>query len=220
MNDPLANLLKEELGKGLPGEKGQGLMAPASRRGYKVPISQETKVGAVLIPIFKKKGIYHVVLFQRPEYDGQHGGQICFPGGKVEQFDKTMAHTALRETWEEIGIPSENIELIGELTPLHIPVSNFLVHPFLGFVNGDPEFQPDALEVQKIIVTPVSVLFNIKNQMIGEMEHDGKTFTIPYFDIAGHVVWGATAMIISEWLEIMKRPSFLHINWNSGDSAQ
>ncbi|HEX9650703.1 MAG TPA: CoA pyrophosphatase, partial [Cyclobacteriaceae bacterium] len=170
------------------------------------------KESSVLVLIFPQNGSAYIPLIKRPDYDGIHSGQISLPGGKREVQDKNLVDTALRETWEEIGAQINQIKILGSLTPLYIPPSNFMVNPFVGFVESKPQFKIDPVEVQKIIEAPVSYFVegnNVLNKEIEIIRKSGKANEVikletPYFDLEGEVLWGATAMILSELKELMR----------------
>ncbi|MBA3971606.1 MAG: CoA pyrophosphatase [Bacteroidetes bacterium] len=197
--------LEYQLRQALPGEAAQFSMAPVSRQRIKQIPSENynPKKSAVLILLFPQGGSIRTVLIQRPEYDGVHSGQIAFPGGKFEFNDIDLMQTALRETTEEIGVAPEGIIIIGSLTELYITPSNFLVQPFIGYVTEEPQFLMDPREVQSILTTDVFKL----NSKVGEkviLQSGGYKIKTPYYDIEGFTVWGATAMIISEFNAVIK----------------
>lgn len=144
--------LESRLSKELPGEEAQFSMAPIARKRI-AEVSKEKynpKQSAVLILLFPEGESIHTVLIQRPEYEGVHSGQVAFPGGKFEESDLELQHTALREAKEEVGIHPPDIQIIGSLTELYITPSNFLVKPFIGILNSKPNFMKDEREVQKL----------------------------------------------------------------------
>ncbi len=193
--------LKIRFLKPLPGEDVQFIMAPFARHNFPNidPEKYNPKKSAVLILLFPKGNNIYTLLIQRPVYDGVHSGQVAFPGGKFEETDIDLKQTALRETFEEVGVPSENIEIIGKLSDLFIKVSNFIVSPYIGFANKPPDFIMDAYEVQKII--PVD-LFSLNDERIKSEKkiarNNGQKIKTPYYEIDGLTCWGATAMMISE----------------------
>lgn len=193
--------LKIRFQKPLPGEEAQFLMAPFPRQRIHQIDSEKynPRKSAILILLFPAENGIHTLLIQRPVYEGIHSGQIAFPGGKFEESDTDLKQTALRETFEEIGVASKDIEIIGKLTDLYINPSNFLVSPFIGFVTQQPDFIIDTYEVQKIISVNLFRLNDegIKSEKIITHSNSYKIRT-PYYEIDGLTVWGATAMMISE----------------------
>lgn len=203
--------LKDRLTKELPGEEAQFSMAPISRERIR-EISKEKyspKMSAVLILLFPYENSVQTILIQRPEYDGVHSGQVAFPGGKFEEGDIELSRTALRETSEEIGVDIKHVQLVGCLTDIYITPSNFLVRPFIGYVNEQPNFIPDSHEVQRIIQTD---LFALNDQMIRSekviLHSNGLKVKTPYYEIAGLTIWGATAMMISELNVVVEESIF------------
>lgn len=198
--------LKHLLEGPLPGEPAHELMSPSVRHtGTRMPDSSRARLSSVLILFFPKEGQWFMPFIQRPVYDGVHSGQISFPGGKCEESDLDYCATALRETHEEIGIDPANIEVLGELTPLYIPNSNFYVYPQVGWMKHEPVFIPDPTEVDEVIEVPVDVLLKVENVRRFSKEINGISLTAPYFDADGRRIWGATAMMLSEMLELLRR---------------
>jgi 8-oxo-dGTP pyrophosphatase MutT (NUDIX family) len=149
-----------------------------------------------------------IVLIQRPSYEGIHGGQISLPGGRFEEHDNDLKATALREAKEEIGIETERITTIGVLSELYIPPSNYLVLPFVGYTLQKPLFKPDPKEVAGIIEIKVKDLVNDDNVFTKEIYvRPGLSVFGPCFEIDNHTIWGATAMILNEFKEILKKIS-------------
>lgn len=198
------NQLKEEFKRELPGEPAQEKMAPNVRRHFKTIYAKRRNAG-VLILLFPKNNQLYTVCIKRTEYDGAHSGQISFPGGKFEPGDQNLEQTALRESKEEIGVIPEKVNVLGKLTPLHIPVSNFYVLPFVGFYETVPKFKRDPNEVEKIIEIPLSDLLNPENCTLQEFHYGDLAFTAPIYKPKELVIWGATAMIMSEFLEVVKK---------------
>lgn len=190
----------------LPGEEAHSLMAPYKRPSA-AQIKNESvnpKISAVALLLYPKENNIHFVLTKRPEYEGTHSGQISFPGGKLEEQDATLKHTALRETREEIGIQEEHINVLGELTQVYIPPSNFLVTPFLTYSDYTPEFSLNH-EVITIIEPNIIDLLDDKNIISTKVNTKYGNFTVPAFNFNGHIVWGATAVMLSEFKEVVKR---------------
>ena len=161
---------------------------------------------AVMMLIYPKDTKAHLVLIVRNSYPGVHSSQIAFPGGKVELEDESLAHTALRETHEEIGIHPENIKVIKTFTEIYIPPSNFLVAPFLGISHSELTFTEQIEEVAGIIEVPLLDFLNEKNIVTKKMDTSyGTDINVPTFKINEHYVWGATAMMMSELKEVLKK---------------
>jgi len=194
----------------LPGRKVQYEMAHGARNAwlnnYHVP--QNAKQAATLALLYPENNDFHIALMKRvTNPKDRHSGQVSFPGGKVEKEDRNLAHTALRETEEELGIPQSNVSILGQLTDLYIPVSNFLVFPFIGFTPNKPDFQLQQKEVQQIVEAPISALLNKDNRKTTDLTlfNNLTLRDVPYFDINGNVVWGATAMMLNELTTIIEQ---------------
>lgn len=191
----------------LPGEDAHRDMLPfrlTAKEAFKKPI--EYRLSAVLILLYEDAGTLKLILTERPDYDGTHSGQISLPGGKIEDSDKSTRETALRETEEELGIDARKIEIVGQLTEVFIPVSQFLIHPYIGFIDGLPELNPDSWEVKSVIHCSVHQLLNDQNRILKDFKvKTGHIKDIPAFDFDGNFVWGATAIILNEFKFIMQR---------------
>ena len=185
----------------LPGWDAQSRMAPPHRATPDVTAEyyQKARKGGVLIAFYPHNEAVHTVMIQRPTYDGVHSGQVAFPGGKWEEGDVDIVQTALREAWEEVGILPEKVEVIRPLTELYIPPSNFLVTPILGVCYERPSFVAQPTEVEGILETDVRLLADPLIASIRHIQVRGDlTVESPSFDVNGRIVWGATAMMISE----------------------
>lgn len=189
----------------LPGQDAQYKLAPGGRPRADISALDKdlVKKAAVLALFYEKEDRPQLVLTLRVQYEGVHSGQISFPGGRREEQDKNYEETALRETCEEVGIAQEEIEIIGALSPLYIPPSNYLVHPFAGIHTSVPDFEKQASEVAEII----SVDFNklLAQEVLREQMVSARGFKrhVPVFDVDGVTIWGATAMMLSELREMM-----------------
>lgn len=203
--------VKLRLQEPLPGEDAQLVMAP-SRRDFpeEFVVHPNAKKSAVLILLYPYNERIHTILIQRPVYDGVHSGQVSFPGGKYEETDLLLSTTALREASEEVGIPANKVEILGKLTDLYIRPSNFIVSPFIGYVDHFPDFVIDTHEVQKIISVD---LFGLNSNDIRSekviLHSSGHKIKTPCYEIEGLTVWGATAMIISELNTIVKESKII-----------
>ncbi len=207
MND-LAVLLELRLRGKLPGVGVQERMAPSDRIHGKYPAkpNDETFSGAVLILLYPIENRIYTVMIQRPEYSGAHSNQVSFPGGKSEAGDQSITATAIREAEEEVGITGKKIRICGCLSPLFIPISNIEVTPVVGIQFSKPVFTPDPSEVSFIIETCMDELSDPSIIKEKSMEVSGQLITVPYYHYRGLHIWGATAMIISEFLEIYSNP--------------
>jgi len=189
----------------LPDLLAQLKMAPITRINELSSFSDDNaKKSAVLILFYPKNNQTHIALIKRSTDNSVHSAQISFPGGKSELTDKSLMHTALREAEEEVGIITDSVKIIGSLTKLYIPPSNFDVYPFVGVTYHTPDFKPNY-EVQKIIEVDLETLMKPETCTYKKIQHrTGNDFVVPCYYIQGEVVWGATAMIISELLEVIK----------------
>lgn len=207
--------LKVHLKNDLPGFDAHKIMSPANRinhKDYIKVVEEKAKKSAVLITLFQEENLIKSVFIKRTDYKGVHSGQISFPGGKFEDTDLTYENTAKRETLEEIGIEPEKIQIIGSLSKIYIPPSNFLVTPFIGFLNEIPNFKPDPKEVHQVISFQLDIL--LSESIIGNKKFTasatGLTIEAPYFSIEGNEVWGATAMILSELKQIIRNTGYFN----------
>jgi len=165
------------------------------------------RASAVLALFYPKDEELHTLLMLRPTYDGVHSGQVSFPGGKHEPGDASLEATALREFTEETGATTSGIEILGPLTPVYIPPSRALVTPFVGYTDRLVSVSPDPGEVDRLIEASVDLLLSdgILKRREQYIQVMGRTADIPYFDVLGHVVWGATAMMIAELRALLGR---------------
>ena len=193
----------------LPASEAHFKMAPLERIESLKNLNLETKnpkTAAVMMLFYPKNGRTHLVLIVRNSYQGVHSAQIAFPGGKYEPRDQIFENTALRETHEEIGIHPDNIEIKKAFTRLYIQPSNFMVYPFLGICKEEIVFIPDNNEVADIIELPLSVFLG--DDIIVSVKITtsyAENIMVPAFKIKEHIVWGATAMMLSELKEVLKK---------------
>lgn len=187
----------------LPGENAQFLMSPPYRqeliklREQVIKKSKKAAVLALFYPDFS--GETHLVLIKRKTYKGVHSAQLAFPGGKVETIDKNFQETALRETEEEIGVPKTSIDIIKPLTQLYIPPSNFEVFPFLGKIDHTPTFVKQESEVDDILAVSLKNFLNEGNVCSVKVATSYNIeVEVPAYNFDGQIVWGATAMMMSE----------------------
>lgn len=201
------NRLKKALEQKLPGQDAQYLMAPQNRERIERELMKtgQYKPSAVMILFCEdEEGRLFIPLTERRTYDGAHSGQVSLPGGKYDAADGDLSETARRECYEEIGV--SELEILGKLTELHIPVSGFLVQPFVGYCKlKNPEMIQHQREVKQILKLELNHLLDDASIEQGTIEISGNLkIKTPWFDVQGYRVWGATAMILSELKELMK----------------
>ncbi|ADX68309.1 MULTISPECIES: NUDIX hydrolase [Weeksella] len=192
----------------LPGWDYQKKASPPYRGKYDIEAIKRTnpKVASVMIMLYEneeKEVEFPIIL--RVIYNGIHSNQLSLPGGQFEEFDVTMDQTAVRETSEEVGVDEMQIEVLKQLTELYVPPSNFLIYPFIGYYPQVPEFVPSEEEVQHII--PINLEAFLEAE-ISSFEYDfsGNIVEMPGYDIGENVyLWGATAMILEEFKEFIKK---------------
>lgn len=208
MAQDIINALKKQLQQPLPGMEAQFAMAHVDREKIR-PESlrkEDYRESAVLLLLCKKGVDLFIPLTERHAYKGLHSAQISLPGGKLDETDPDLETTARRECFEEIGL-REGIEIIGELTPVFIPVSRFSVKPFVGFLNAEKiNYTIDTKEVRSVLELDLSDLKDpatVKQTVVEPMP--GIKLKTPYFDVQGKIVWGATAMILNEFKQVLMR---------------
>ena len=198
--------LKLQLQLPLPGSDVQWEMAHVKRDKVKPEDLDPGKFrnSAVMVLLIERHEGYFIPLTERHTYKGAHSGQISFPGGKFDESDLTLENTALRECHEEIGL-KEGIDILGKLTPVYIPVSKFLVQPFVAVLrSGEPVYNINSSEVRSIFELAVDELLSpaLLKETVVETG-PGLKLKTPYFDVQGKIVWGATAMILNELKHLM-----------------
>lgn len=203
--DPLILALEKAIVNPLPGRAAHQKMAQFGRK-FTFNHDDPPKLAGVLALFYPKNGDVYFALIQRQGHPlDPHQHQVSFPGGKKER-NENLQQTAIRETYEEIGVPMEQIHPIGALSTVYVGASNFLIHPFVGYVEMTPEFVPQPDEVKEILEIPLTDLLDERKIKQTDMVVRGYQLTaVPYFDLAEKVVWGATAMVLSELRELIKR---------------
>lgn len=196
----------------LPGKPGQDKLKPYLKinKNIDAPRLLKPKLGAVMALIYPVNNTPHILFIERPVYNGVHSGQIAFPGGKIESTDATFLQAAYRETHEEVGISSQYISVAGPLTEVYVLASNFLVYPYVGLLHKAPKVTLQKKEVAGILEVPLYKFFEpeiIKEKPIKNAL--GITLMAPYYDIRGKVLWGATAMMVSELCTIIKNENIM-----------
>jgi 8-oxo-dGTP pyrophosphatase MutT (NUDIX family) len=198
-------MVSAAMAAGLPGQGGQRAMAPRPRPEWPLPdLPPGTRQAAALLLLFPTPGGPGLVLTKRASGLPQHPGQVSLPGGAVEEGERVEA-AALREAHEEVGVDTSAVRVVGVLTPLHIPVSGFAVHPVVGVCEAMPAFRPADREVERVFAVTLGELADPARVRRTTRTHQGMTYDVPYFDVAGEMVWGATAMILAELLDVLGR---------------
>lgn len=209
--DRFVEELKIALTPPLPGSPAHDMLAPEHRKTLIMnnPHTSKAQLSSVMILFYPDQFSNPGIIFtKRVEYKGVHSGQISFPGGKAEKSDKDLFETAYRETEEEIGLAKSTIKTIGVLSELYVPPSNFIIFPVVGVLNEYPVFRPDHNEVAEILTVPFEFFLN--EGSVGTYNvttNDNMKFQVPGFMIGNNLIWGATAMILSELILVAKKVS-------------
>lgn len=194
----------------MPGEASHYKMAPIERLKELTKQSlkkNKAKRASVMVLFYPNKaGETHLALILRKTYKGVHSAQVGFPGGRQEVSDLSSRHTALRETQEEIGVLQEDIRVLKKLTKIYIPPSNFFVEPFIGICEKTPQFILQQTEVEALIEVKISDLLDDGIYCTRRLSTSYATdIEVPAYILNTHVVWGATAMMLSEVRELLKQ---------------
>lgn len=197
--------LRSGLQPPLPGHPVQQTMAPEPRRNNPDRQGQPLRQAGVLFLFYAKDGQVHLPFIERPRYDGPHSGQIALPGGKREVGDPNLAATAVRETGEEIGVPGSCIQVLGQLTSVYIPNSHYMVTPSVGLMSAMPDFRPDPAEVKAVLEFPLALLRDPACRKREVWNIRDLDVNVPFFHVGGYRIWGATAMMLAELLEVLRR---------------
>jgi len=209
------NFLNHRLSKDLPGRVAQKIMAPYPLNGkpnrtHYEPAHDDFRNSSVLVPFIEWNGELEIILTLRTQ-SINHGGQLSFPGGGKEG-DETIEETALREAQEEIGLDRESAEIVGKLTPLYVGHSDNMVTPVIAFIRKEQEFTPNPNEVDEIISVPISDLVTEQKLIEDEWDLRGTPYNVPFWNIHRVPLWGATAMMMSELVELYKEYVSKHNN--------
>jgi 8-oxo-dGTP pyrophosphatase MutT (NUDIX family) len=200
--------LAEKLQEPLPAKEALAMMFPHIKAMPK-EIPNDAKPSAVMILLFEKNEEWHILAMRRTEDGHAHSGQISFPGGKHESDDESMLHTALRETYEEMGIDSSDINILGALSPVYIVVSNFNVFPYVGYIQSTDAIRINPNEVHAVLEIPLKELFHqsakIKTEVVSPAFPNSKRSVNAYQVQEGTIIWGATAIMIAELELLLQR---------------
>jgi 8-oxo-dGTP pyrophosphatase MutT (NUDIX family) len=201
----LITQLQEKLKEPLPSKEALDMIFP-NRASTTNPPPDNTKLSAVMLLLYQKNDEWHILAIRRTENGNAHSGQIGFPGGRNEPNDENLLHTALRETYEEIGIKNNDITIVGDLSPVYIAVSNYNVFPYIGFIHSIQNFNISEQEVQEVLEIRLSDLLaptaKIKTEVISPIEPKQKRIVNAYRLPNDSIIWGATAIMIAE-LELL-----------------
>ncbi len=196
--------LKITINKDLPGEESHQKMRVIYDQSIELPFSKiNSTQAAVLILLYLADNEIYFFLTKRTDELKHHKGQISLPGGTQEGNEK-LIDTALRETQEEIGINKTSISIIGTITPLFVPVTGFMIYPFIGYSLNKLDPKPDPVEVATIFSVNISDLLNKENRTTEQRNISGYDVQVPYFKLNDYQVWGATSMILSEFRDLIK----------------
>lgn len=212
--------LEHGLARELPGAAAQARLAPRPRRQWPEGFNQaRIRDAAGLLLVFPRtinaehaghaEDTAHILLTVRADTLGRHGGQVSLPGGVIDPGE-TFEQAALREAHEEVGLAQDQVRVLGALTPLEIPVSGFRLHPIVGASETRPQLTPSHGEVARILEIDVDELFAPDSVVHRPVERDGVALTVPGFHVHGVEIWGATAMVLSEFLSVLGWPSQEH----------
>jgi len=196
--------IEKGLGTALPGVAAQVAMAPEPRQGHKAYFEVEatSRKAGVLVLLYVKDGSLSLLLTRRTERVLHHRGQISLPGGEQHPGESVEA-TALRETAEELGPDLGAVRVLGRLTPLYIPPSNYCIYPTVAFVPGTLAFRLQPEEVDELIEVPVDRLADPAAVRREVWHYGGRDVEVPFYEYEGHKIWGATAMVLAEFLALL-----------------
>ena len=204
----LETALRERLAGTLPGLDAQLRFMPTPPRAGWIPgeFPTDARAAAGLLLLYPGQDGPSVPLTVRASSLRRHAGQISLPGGATDPGE-TLAQAALREAYEEIGVDPARVRILGELTPVYVLVSGFTLHPVVGITDERPSFAPAAHEVQEVLEVSVADLQDASRIRRGTRTREGLAIEYPYFDLLGHQVWGATAMILGEFICLLAEDS-------------
>lgn len=203
------NNIKARLQKSLPGLQAHLKLASPTRKAELEAAAEArafAKKSAVMILLFHENEKLKVVFIRRSFYVGIHAGQMAFPGGRYEEFDGDVEHTAFREIEEEIGITRDKIELLGRISDIYVPASNFLISVFVGYLSEKPVYKADEREVAEIIEVDYDEFLKPENITVKTfyVPSDNHSVEAPCYQTPQCDIWGASAMVVSELVEILQ----------------
>lgn len=203
----LIPFLEQRLSHNLPGKKAQIEMAPEPVDGGEIremePPPSSVNKSSVLILLFPNEDDEMELVLTLRSRDIDHGGQISFPGGRAE-IGESLHQTALREAEEEIGVPPDTVTVIGQLSKLYVSNSNNLVTPVIGFIDARPKFNVNPAEVEEVFAVELHSLLHKKNITVEDWDLHSYTYRVPYWNVHQVPLWGATAMMLNEFLDLYR----------------
>jgi len=202
------DLLRKIKNAELAGANAHGIFSPPSRPifTYDEVLEKNPKFAAVNIVLYLKDNEWHFPLIVRSENErDRHSGQISLPGGKREEMDQDFTETAIRETSEEIGLEKHYVRIIRELSPIYIPPSNFYVYPYISYTKKNPEFILQQSEAVEVIEFPITSFLNLPDSPEIMALRGAGGHEVPVINFNGYIIWGATAMILSEFSQLIKK---------------
>jgi len=208
LSQDIITKLNFHLNNALPGWEAQKQMSSVRSGAESIfgSTAQRAIDSSVLLFLYPRNKKTHLVFIKRAAYKGVHSQQISFPGGRNESTDSSLLDTAIRESQEEIGLKPKDLTILGKLTELYIPPSNFMVYPFVGYSNTVPRFKADPIEVDSILEFSLDDLLKPENKQESYFDIPGrKHISARCFNISGSIIWGATAMILNEFLYVLKK---------------
>jgi 8-oxo-dGTP pyrophosphatase MutT (NUDIX family) len=195
--------LERAIAAPLPGEAAQAILSPRPPRDWPADHNPaRIRHAAGLLLVFPIRNRPHIVLTVRADTLGRHGGQVSLPGGVMEPGE-TSEQAALREAHEEIGLSRRGVRVLGALTPLDIPVSGFRLHPIVAAAEEPPSLTPSDAEVARILEVSVDELLEPSSLQTGDRIRSGQSLSIPIFRVGNDEIWGATAMVLAEFLALL-----------------
>ena len=203
MDDDLPQRLAERLKQPLPGRAAQARFEPELGYGRHFAPPRDARRAAVVMLVYRRGGAWRLPLVLRPSTLTSHGGQIGLPGGVIEPGEADH-EAALRELHEELGIEPASVELLGSLSPLYVFVSNFVVTPWVAWSRVEPEFAASPAEVAEVLDVPLGHLLDKVGVGRYRREVRGLKFTAPCISFEDHCIWGATAMMLAELIELLE----------------
>ena len=184
----------------------QNIFAPLARVEAKRIKSSNLIPSAVLLPVFHADNQYHVLFIKRSETVAHHKGEISFPGGVVDPEDLSCLHTALRESNEEVGIAPEDVQVLGRLDDMETVSTGFVITPFVGLIPYPYDFRINADEIAMLVIVPLDTLIAVNRDGNPAVLPGENRVPVPVFPIEGHVIWGATARILLQFLDVIRHP--------------